>query len=305
MSLHKKLLRIGTRSSNLAITQTQLVADAISQHYPGWEIEIRPIQTRGDRHQGPLNDVGGKGLFTAELEAALLSGELDIAVHSAKDLPSQQPDGLTITAALPREDPRDALITREGSLTELAKGATVGTGSLRRSALLRLLRDDLNIVSIRGNVETRMKKVLGDAPGSTGGKNQLDAVILAMAGFKRLGLTESHREYIHPLDIDDFIPAAAQGILTVQVLTSNIELIEHLQTINHAPSLLAMQAEQGVLRGLNADCHSCLAVHIYPESNHWSALSMTANPDGSNMRFARATGDSPTALCDDLLQQLR
>ena len=293
----KKLIRIGTRSSNLAMTQTQLVADAITQHYPDWEIKIRPIQTRGDRHQGLLSDVGGKGLFTAELEAALLSGDLDIAVHSAKDLPAHPPDGLTITAATLRVDPRDALITREGSLDKLPKNATVGTGSLRRSALLRRLRDDLNIVPVRGNVETRMKKVLGDKP-------QLDAVILAMAGLKRLGLTESNRENIHPLDVDDFIPAAAQGILAVQVLTSNTELIEGLRVINHTPSLLAMQAEQGVLRGLNATCHSCLAVHIYPESDYWSAHAMTANPDGTNMRFAHTTGASPTALCDDLLQQL-
>jgi len=292
-------------SSDLATTQTQLVADAITRCYPDWEIKLTPMQTRGDRHEGPLNDVGGKGLFTAELESALLCGELDIAVHSAKDLPALQPDGLTITAALPREDPRDAIITREGfDIKNLPKNSTVGTGSLRRSALLQRLRKDLNIVPVRGNVETRMAKVLGDKPGSTGGDNQLDAVILAMAGLKRLNLTESHRNHIHPLEVEDFIPAAAQGVLAVQVSTNNTELIEQLQVINHAPSLLAMQAEQGVLRGLNADCHSCIAVHIYPESDHWSALAMTANPDGTNMRFAQTTGTSPTAVCDELLQQL-
>jgi hydroxymethylbilane synthase len=294
---YKKLLRIGTRSSNLAITQTQLVANAITRYYPDLEIKLLPIQTRGDKHQGPLDNAGGKGLFTAELESALLNGELDIAVHSAKDLPAMQPDGLTITAALPREDPRDALVTRKGSLNELPKNATVGTGSLRRSALLRRLRNDLNIIPVRGNVETRMNKVLGDEP-------ELDAVILAMAGLKRLGLTKSHHQYIHPLEVQDFIPAAAQGILAVQIPTGNTELIEQLQVTNHLPSLLAMQAEQGVLRGLNADCHSCLAVHIYPESDHWSAHAMAANPDGTNMRFAHTTGTSPTPLRDELLQQL-
>lgn len=297
----KKLLRIGTRSSALAITQTQIVAGAIALHYPNWEIRLCPVQTRGDRCHGPLNDVGGKGLFTAELESALLSGELDVAVHSAKDLPAQQPDGLTIAAATLREDPRDALVTRTETLgiKKLPKNAAVATGSLRRSALLRRLRDDLNIVPVRGNVETRMKKVLGD-------NYELDAVILAMAGLKRLGLinTESHNENICPLEVEDFIPAAAQGILAVQVSAGNTELIEQLRVINHAPSLLAMQAEQGVLRGLSASCHSCIAVHIYPESDRWTARAMIANPDGTNMRFAHAAGTSPAALCDDLLQQL-
>ncbi|MCK5114212.1 MAG: hydroxymethylbilane synthase [Phycisphaerae bacterium] len=303
----EKLLRIGTRSSKLATTQTQLVADAISQHYPEWQIQLIPMQTQGDRQKGPLNDVGGKGLFTGELEARLLAGDLDIAVHSGKDLPAAQPDGLLIAAALPREDPRDALVTREGitDIKKLPANATVGTGSLRRSALLRRIRDDLNIVPIRGNVDTRVKKVLGD----DSGKPEFDAVILALAGLKRLGLfnTESHAKNIHPLEPDDILPAAAQGILAVQISADNSNLIEQLQTINHAPSLMAMQTEQAVLRGLNATCHSCLAVYAYPESDCWSAQAMTAEGDGANMRFAHASVKSPNPLPDlpaKILQQL-
>ena len=220
------VIRIGTRGSLLALAQARLVAAAIERTRPPCRAELVPISTKGDRWAGPLDAAGRKGLFTAELEAALRDGRVQLAVHSAKDLPAQMPADLVLAGAPSREDPRDALVTRcGGGLADLPPGAAVGTGSLRRAAQLKALRPDLKIVPIRGNVETRIRKVLdgksGQLPFSAAENGNcpdfpLDAVILAMAGLKRSGLLETHKDRIHPFPVEDFVPAAGQGTLALQ-----------------------------------------------------------------------------------------
>ncbi|HAU36818.1 MAG TPA: hydroxymethylbilane synthase, partial [Phycisphaerales bacterium] len=203
-----KTLRIGTRRSRLATAQATLVVDALRRAHPGLACELAPLLTRGDRRTGPLADAGGKGLFTAELEDALRAGRIHLAVHSAKDMPAEMPAGLVIAAVPDRADPRDALVSRDGlAPADLPRGARVGTGSERRRVQLLALRDDLEIVALRGNVETRLSAALDGA---------LDAVVLAMAGLERVGLAQEHATRVRPLDVATFLPAAGQGALAVQ-----------------------------------------------------------------------------------------
>ena len=196
-------IRIATRGSQLALAQTGQVAELIRQANPALRTELVAISTRGDRHAGPLAEVGGKGLFTRELEEALRAGTVDLAVHSAKDLPAEMESDFAIAAVPVRQDARDALASRSGPLAELPGGAAVGTGSLRRRAQLLAARPDLNVVPIRGNVETRLLKALGE-------QAELHAVVLAMAGLNRGGLADKYGDRLFPLDADQVIPAAGQ-----------------------------------------------------------------------------------------------
>lgn len=281
-----KPIRIGTRGSELALAQASQAGEIIARALAGRAVELVPIRTRGDRIAGPLQAVGGKGLFTAELEAALREGQLDLAVHSAKDLPAEMADGLTIAAVLPRADVRDALVSRAGTLEELPAGAKVGTSSLRRSALLRAFRLDLKISHLRGNVDTRIQRVLGE-------RADFDATILAMAGLIRGGWVEKLGANVHPLPADSFTPAAGQGTLVLQTRAADAELIAALQAVNHDETLQALQAERGVLRRLGASCHSCLAVYVHSAAAGWRARAMVARPDGSDM--LRVESHSTTA----------
>lgn len=258
------------------MAQTGQVADMIRRAHPEIATELVAISTRGDRHAGPLAEVGGKGLFTKELEEALRRGEVDLAVHSAKDLPAEMEGEFAIIAVPPREDPRDVLASRCGCLDDLPKGATVGTGSLRRRAQLLAIRDDLNVVPIRGNVETRLKKAICDAP-------EMDAVVLAMAGLNRGGLSEPYGQYLHPLDAEQIIPAAGQGLLAIQAMADRADVAQMLLSIEDADSRAALEAERAVLRGLGAGCQSCLAIHINPAGARWAGRAMVARPDGRDM----------------------
>ncbi len=292
-----KTIRLGTRSGDLAMAQAHLAADALAGADSDWRVEVVPLSTRGDRTAGPLADVGGKGLFTAELESALRSGRLDLAVHSAKDLSAQMAPDLAILAALPRGDARDALLSRQGPLAALRQGAKVGTSSLRRAALLRSLRSDVEIVPLRGNVGRRVRNVLDD------GANY-DATVLAMAGLARSGLLETCAEEVHPLDAEEFIPAAGQGTLVLQGLARKEQQAEAVRLVNHADSFEALLAERSVLRALRAGCHSCVAVHVAKSSTGWLGRAMVARPDGSDMLRVSGRASSAKEVAADLARQL-
>src|ERR1700761_4134738 len=230
------ILRIGSRGSPLALVQSREVLRRLAAAcgLKPEQIEIKTIRTTGDTIQDrPLADAGGKGLFTKEIEEALLTGAIDLAVHSAKDMPTQLPDGLTLSAFLPREDPRDAFIGRTArSLRDLRAGAVVGTGSLRRQALLKHLRPDLVMVPLRGNVETRLRKLeAGD----------IDATVLAVAGLKRLGLLAAATAIF---EIDEFLPAVAQGAIGIETRGDDARSAALVAAVNDADTATAVTAER-------------------------------------------------------------
>lgn len=232
-------LRIGTRGSTLALTQTGMVADDLGDAY-GVTTELVTITTDGDRSNEPLSRAGGTGLFTGALRDALLADECDVIVHSLKDLPTAPHDQLVVAAIPAREDPRDALIARDGlTLDELPAGARVGTGSPRRMAQLRARRPDLEVVDIRGNVDTRLGKVTS---------GELDAVILAAAGLTRIGRTDVVTEFLDP---DRWPTAPGQGALAVEVRRGEEGLVDRL---DHAETRAAVEAEREVLALLEAGC---------------------------------------------------
>lgn len=243
-------VRIGTRGSALARWQSEWVADRLRASHPGVSVELVEIRTRGDRDRNsPLSQIaGGTGLFTKEIQRALLARQVEVAVHSLKDLPTQSPDGLTLGAVPEREDPADALIApRHRTLEALPPGATVGTGSLRRKAMLRHSRPDLEVVDIRGNVETRLAK-------ATSG--ELDAVVLAASGLHRLGLLDRATQRLGP---PTFLPAVGQGALGIECRRDDPETIALLAPLDHPPTRRAVLAERACLAALEGGCMVPLA----------------------------------------------
>lgn len=238
--------RVGTRGSKLALAQTNLVIDRLKEEYPKDSFEVVIIQTKGDRNQNiSLDQMGTKGVFVEEIEAQLLQNEIQLAVHSMKDMPEDAAEGLTFSKAWSREDARDVLILKEaGSLMELKRNAVIGTGSKRRAYQLLQLRPDLEIVGIRGNIDTRIRKLQESA--------QLDGIVLAAAGLKRLGLEARITEYLEP---EQVIPAPAQGVLALEVKADNRELLDKLNRLSDAKTELAVRAERGFLKQIGGDCH--------------------------------------------------
>jgi hydroxymethylbilane synthase len=233
-----RTLRIGTRASALARTQTDSVASAL-----GVPVEIVPIVTEGDRSAAALHQLGGAGVFVSALRTALVEGRIDVAVHSYKDLPTAPAAGVVIAAVPAREDPRDALVARDGlALGQLPPGARVGTGSPRRMAQLKALGLGLDVVPLRGNVDTRLRKVSEGA---------LDAVVLAYAGLRRLGRAQDVTEILDPLQV---LPAPAQGALAVECRESDDAALEVLRALDHADSRAAVAAERALLAALEAGC---------------------------------------------------
>ena len=245
MTVTTRVVRVGTRASLLARTQTDHVIAAFTEANPGVDVETVLISTHGDRSSAPLEQLGGTGVFVSALRDSLLSGEIDLAVHSYKDLPTADLPGIALAAVPTREDPRDALISRTGAgLLELGTGARVGTGSPRRAAQLRALDLGLEIVPIRGNVDTRLNRALGpDA--------DLDAVVLAAAGLRRLGRAELISELIDPMQV---LPAAAQGALAVECRAEDSELIGWLTALDDPLTAAAVAAERSLLTALEAGC---------------------------------------------------
>lgn len=234
-------------------------------------IEIHVIKTTGDQIQDrPLAEVGGKGLFTKEIEEALLAGTIDLAVHSSKDMPTVLPAGLILATFLPREDPRDVLISRKAkSIAELPEGARVGTASLRRQAMLLRKRPDLKILPLRGNVETRLKKI---------DEGQADATLLALAGLKRLGLTE-HVAAV--LSIDEFLPAVGQGAIGIETRENDENTRTMLAAINHPATAVALAAERAFLAVLDGSCRTPIGGHAVVTGDVLSFRGMIVKPDGS------------------------
>jgi hydroxymethylbilane synthase len=247
-------LRLGTRGSELARTQSQTVADAITAA-TGTPVELVPIVTEGDRSSAAIAQLGGTGVFVAAIRRALLDGEIDLAVHSYKDLPTAPEPGLSLAAVPGREDPRDVLVARDGlTLGELPAGARIGTGAPRRVAQLRALGLGLEIVPIRGNVDTRLGRVLG----GRGGERDLDAVVLARAGLARLGRLDVVTEALDPLQV---LPAPAQGALAVECRTSDARTRELLGRLEDPTARACVVAERAVLATLEAGCSAPVAAY--------------------------------------------
>ena len=237
-----RTLRIGTRASQLARTQTGWVADLLAGLHPNLAIETVLVSTEGDRSAAPLAQIGGTGVFVSALRQALLDGEIDVAVHSCKDLPTKPAESIALAAVPVREDPRDALCARDDrTLLELPTGARVGTGSPRRAAQLRALDLGLQIVPIRGNVDTRLARIVDD----------LDAVVLAAAGLRRLGRTDAISELLDPIQV---LPAPAQGALAVECREDDHGTRALLAGLDHVASRAAVVAERALLAGLEAGC---------------------------------------------------
>lgn len=244
-------LRLGTRKSLLAVTQSTWVKECVESAHPGLEIELVRITTKGDRITDvPLAQVGGKGLFVKEIEDALLGGQADFAVHSLKDVPTELPEGLEVTVFPEREDPRDAFISRTGSpLAVLASGARVGTSSLRRITQLRALRPDLDVVSLRGNLDTRLRKL--DA-------GEFDGIILAAAGLRRLGMAHRITEYLDP---SVMLPAVGQGALAVEFRSADNVTRGVLQPLHHPATAICVAAERSFLARLEGGCQVPIGAH--------------------------------------------
>jgi hydroxymethylbilane synthase len=235
-------LRLATRGSALALAQSRLVVDGLRAAWPELRVELVTVVTEGDRRRDvPAATLGGKGIFTAAVQQAVLDGRADLAVHSAKDLPAAQVPGLVLAAVPRRDDPRDVLVGRSG-LDDLRPGARVGTGSPRRVALLHWLRPDLELVPIRGNVDSRVRRVHG---------GELDAVVLAAAGLRRLGLAV---EAAVPLDPEAFTPAPGQGTLAVEAREDDTHALGLLSALTHRPSRVALRAERSFLQRLGGSC---------------------------------------------------
>jgi hydroxymethylbilane synthase len=271
-NLQARRLRVGTRGSPLALAQATAVRNALAIRHrlDANEIEIQVVKTTGDKIQDrPLADIGGKGLFTKEIEAALLNGEIDLAVHSAKDMPTQLPDGLIIAAYLEREDVRDVLISGDGgALPSLPAGARIGTASLRREAQVRRLRSDLNVLPLRGNVHTRLRKV------ETG---DVEAIILGLAGLTRLALSLNGA---HVLSIEDFLPAVGQGAIAIEARADDEVTCALLAAINHWPTDVAVTAERAFLDELGGTCRTPIAGYAVVCGCDLRLRGMMLRPDG-------------------------
>ena len=291
-----KRIRIGTRGSALALRQAAWVEGRIAQQHPDLHIELVRIKTAGDRITDvPLAQVGGKGLFVKEIEEALLRGEIDLAVHSMKDVPSELPSGLHLGAVTEREDPRDVVISKHGrKLRELPPQARLGTSSLRRGAQLLGINPRWEIVPLRGNLDTRIKKLE---------KGGLDAVIVAAAGVGRMGLDDKVSEYLPP---EVMLPAVGQGALGIECLQEGA-INALIAFLNHPQSAMAVAGERTFLRRLGGGCQVPIAAYGQVRGGGIFMRGLVARLDGSHLFRAQAQGADPEAvgkqLAEDLLAQ--
>lgn len=280
-----KRLRIGTRASQLALWQANWTKSELEARYPGIQVELVKIKTMGDKILDvPLAQVGGKGLFVKEIEEAMLRGEIDLAVHSMKDVPTEFPEGLGLVVTTKREDPRDAFISDKVRFSELRQGARIGTSALRRQAQLLKARPDLEMVIIRGNVETRIRKLKED---------NLDAVILAAAGLNRLGFTDVVTEL---LDTDFSIPAIGQGALGLECRLDDNTTIEALAFLNHADTAAAVAAERALLKRCEGGCQVPIAAHGTVNGDTLTLVGFIASVDGKQTVRDSISGSTADAV---------
>lgn len=287
---------VGTRGSALALAQTEMVVAALRTAHRGVEFDVKIIRTGGDRDQNtPLSEIGGEGMFVKEIEHALQSNDVDLAVHSLKDMPAAQPDDLTLAAILPREDPRDVLVSRHAlSLRELPDGARVGTGSLRRQAQIRAFRPDLEVVGLRGNVDTRLRKA---------GTEGYDAIVLALAGLKRLGLADQVTEVL-PLDV--MLPAVGQGAIAIEARAVDVRTIELALRLEDSATRAAVEAERSFLQELGGGCHVPIAAHAQATAQSLWLRGLVADPEGKQVLRGAVHGarESAAQLGRELGRQL-
>lgn len=273
-------IKIGTRKSKLALLQTEIVKHRLKSFLPNLQVEIVKMSTKGDQDQNrPLASFGGKGVFTKELEEALLAGKIDLAVHSAKDLPMEFPEGLGICAVPEREDPRDVIITRDGTgLSDLPDGAVLGTSSLRRELQARQMNPGIQIKVLRGNVHTRMQKL----------KNgEYDAIVMAAAGLKRSGLAGEEGVCYEYLDPEQFLPAIGQGILAVE---GRIGDLKELTGAIHDPvAAEILEAERAILKVIGGGCNAPAAAFTKMDGNRMIIKAMYAN-DGKHPKYVQIIG---------------
>ncbi len=288
-------ITIGTRKSQLALVQTNAVRTALLAAHPGLTVEIEHITTRGDQIlDRPLSHIGDKGLFVTEIEEALRAGRIDLAVHSAKDLPSVLPDDMTIAAYPQRADPRDVLISRSGQpLAELPAQARIGTSSPRRACQIASLRPDLAIVDIRGNVDTRLRKLQ---------EGQYDAIVLAAAGLERLGLLAHVSEFFDP---QTFIPAVSQGTLAIEARANDQRIAELVGPLDDPDARSSASAEKAVLARIGGGCQVAVGAYAHHDRSTLLLTAMIGAPDGRLVRAALAgTIDTAANLGRVLADQL-
>ena len=266
-------IKIGTRGSKLALTQANLVADSLKKTDSGISVEICIIKTSGDIMQDvSLTKIGGKGVFVKEIEDALLSGTVDLAVHSMKDVPTEIPAGLIFAGVMKREDARDVLVSKNNKKIEfMPRGARIGTGSLRRASQLLAVLPDLAIVSLRGNLETRLKKIETE---------NLQGIILAAAGMKRMGLTEKISQY---LPVETMLPAVGQGALGLQTREADHELGKIVAKLNHESTAAEVMAERSFLRHLGGGCLLPIAAFGKLEGDKLTLEGLVAAPNGDSI----------------------
>lgn len=289
-------LVLGTRGSPLARWQTEQVLHALHQQHSGLQAEVSVIKTRGDRILDlPLAQIGDKGLFTKELETALFAQEIDLAVHSLKDLPSTLPEGLELGAILPRHAPQDALVTRDGrGLDDLPEGACVGTGSLRRKVQLQRLRPDLRFSDLRGNIQTRLGKL---------DRGDFEAIVMARAALERLGMDERIAT-IFPASL--MLPAVGQGAIAVEIRRDDTRTRELLSAIHDIPTAICCGAERAFLKRLGGGCEKPIAGHALLHDGSLELYGFVASIDGQQQLQAHLKGspESPEALGIALAEQL-
>ena len=290
------MLRLGTRGSALARAQTQTMAASLQRLNPGLQVEEIIVRTRGDAMLGsPIHELGGKGLFVKEIEDALLQGEIDAAVHSLKDLPSELPEGLILASIPEREEPWDALVSRGGeSIRGLAPGSRIGTSSLRRIAQLRRYRRDLKIVELRGNVDTRLEKVAA---------GEVEAAILALAGLKRLGLEERATEALSP---ELMLPAAGQGALAIETRADDAATRRLMEGLDHPETKQAVMAERVVMARLEGGCQLPLAVFAEIRKSEFHIKARLASVDGERMVERERTGppDDAMSMAEEVAEEV-
>ncbi len=290
-----RTLVAGTRQSKLALTQTDWVVKRLRELEPGLDINRKKIVTRGDRILNvTLSKVGGKGLFVKEIEQAMLNGEIDFAVHSMKDMPSEMPPGLVIGAVPIRETPTDAWLSRDGkTLDELPSGAVTGTSSLRRQAQILAYRPDLKVAPVRGNLDTRIRKMK---------EGQFDAILLATSGLKRMGWQE---EICQELPLDLLLPAVGQGALAIQCREDDDELLAILSKLNHEETARAVRAERAFLNAFQGGCHLPLAAYAEIKNDEVYLTGLVAHPDGKPVIKQSFIGEDAQEVGESLAELLK
>ena len=276
-------ITIGTRGSKLAVIQAEELLAKLRQAFPELKAGVVKIKTTGDRYRTiALDEFSGQGIFVKELEKALLDRQIDIAVHSLKDLPTEIPDGLTLSAATARLDPRDVLVSGVGRLVELAPGSKIGTGSPRRAVQLLALRPDLQVCGIRGNIDTRLRKVA---------EGEFDGVIVAAAAMIRLGWEDRIKEY---LPVEHFTPAVGQGTLGIEIRSEDQEIATLVSKINDEPTWQAVTAERTFLQALGGGCRAPIAALGIVSANTLKLTGMVASIDGGHILRATEDGSAST-----------